>query len=118
PPVGLLAGAAGAVGLGAVAGILSPVLPLVVAVAGLPALTALATTPRWSTSRSVRRSPGRVVLALGLTVLVFVVDWVLALVLGFFVGGPVSAALTWVVFGVTAAFLATHWAVLHRRAAG
>ena len=35
------------------------------------------------------------------------------------VGAPVpSPDGRWVVFGVTAAFLATHWAVLHRRAAG
>lgn len=118
PPVRLLAGSALAVLLGVLAGVLSPILPIVIASAALPLLSTLAVTPRGAARHTLAHSPGRAALALLVTVLVLLVNWIVALILGFFVTGPVSAALTWVVFGVSATLLAAWWATVHRRAAG
>lgn len=118
PPVRLLAGSALAVLLGVLAGVLSPILPIVIASAALPVLSALAATPRGAARRTLAHSPGRAALAVLGTVLVLLVNWIVALMLAFFVTGPISAALTWVVFGLSATLLAVWWATVHRRAAG
>lgn len=116
PSIRLLIGVTAAVVVGALAGVLSPILPIVVAAAGLPLLSALAVRPRTAAFRTVTYSPGRALLGFFWVAVLFFVNWVIALVLGFFVDGPVAAALTWAVFGLSTAILATYWAVLHRRA--
>lgn len=116
PPMTVLIGATAAVVLGVLAGVVSPILPVVVAVAAVPLLASLATRPSPGVLRTVTCTPGRALLGFFWTALLFFVNWAVALVLGFFVGGPVSAALTWMVFGFSAAILATQWAALHRRA--
>ncbi|WP_354057243.1 hypothetical protein [Dietzia sp. 2505] len=116
PPTRLLSGATVAVVLGVLAGVISPALPVVVAAGAVPLLTALAARPRAHALHTITCARGRALLGVFWVVLLSIVNWVIALVLGFFVGGPVSAALTWVVFGFSASILATHWAVLHRRA--
>lgn len=117
PPTRLLSGATVAVVLGVLAGVLSPVLPVVVAAVAMPLLTALAARPRAHALHTVKCGRGRALLGAFWVALLFIVNWVIALLLGFFIGGPVSAALSWVVFGFSASILASHWAVLHRRAA-
>ncbi|PAY22550.1 hypothetical protein CEY15_12625 [Dietzia natronolimnaea] len=117
PPMTVLIGATAAVVLGGLAGVVSPILPVVVAVAAVPLLASLASRPSPGVLRTVTCTPGRALLGFFWVALLFIVNWVIALLLGFFIGGPVSAALSWVVFGFSASILATHWAVLHRRAA-
>ncbi len=52
-----------------------------------------------------------------LTVLVLIVLWVGALLLGFLVTGALSAALTWLLFGVAGVWIACAWAALMTRGA-
>ena len=115
PSIRLLIGVTSAVVGGALAGVLSPILPIVVAVAGLPVLSALAVRPWTAPIRMVMVSPFRTLLGFVLVATLFIVIWVTALLLGFFIAGPVAAMLTWVVFGFSTAIAATYWAALHRR---
>lgn len=116
PSFRLLTGVTAVVVIGALAGVLSPILPIVVAAAALPLLSALAVEPRTTAFRAFKYSPGRALLGVFWTATLFVVNWVIALMLGFFIAGPVAAALTWVAFGFSTAILATYWAALHSRA--
>ena len=56
-----------------------------------------------------------VLLLLVTAVFPFVLAWVVALVLGFFVTGVVAAFLTWVWFGANAAVLLVYSSRLYRR---
>lgn len=60
--------------------------------------------------------PGRAVLLTVLTLLTVALLWVGALLLGFFITGAVSAALTWLAFGAAAVELAKAWAAMAERA--
>ncbi|MFN3600042.1 MAG: hypothetical protein ACK4UY_01485 [Dietzia sp.] len=116
PSIRLLTGVTAAVVIGALTGVLSPILPIVVAAVALPLLSALAVEPRTTAFRTVTYSPGRALLGYLWIAVLSIVNWVIALMLGFFVAGPVAAALTWVVFGFSTAVLATYWAAMHLRA--
>lgn len=101
---------------GIVAGILDPILALLVALISLPVLSAAATGSVKAVIPTITFAPIRVFLGLIWAVLLMIVNVVAALFLGFFVTGPVAAGITWLLFGVSAAILTTHWASLHRRA--
>ncbi|MFN3340090.1 MAG: hypothetical protein ACK40Z_10385 [Dietzia sp.] len=116
PSIRLLAGVTAVVVTGALAAVLSPILPIVVAAVALPLLSALAVEPRSTAFRTFRYSPGRALLGVFWIAMLFIANWVIALLLGFFIAGPVAAALTWVVFGFSTAILANYWAALHSRA--
>ena len=111
------------VGLTAVAvalAILFPLLPVVAIVVALLILPAVADgkrNPIRAALHTVRRSPGRSAIAVAVTIVVFFLAWVVALVLGFFVTGVVAAFLTWLWFGANAAALLVYWSRLYRRAA-
>ncbi|MDI9915661.1 hypothetical protein [Rhodococcus sp. IEGM 1379] len=101
---------------GIVAGILNPILPLLVAVMSLPVLSAAAAGPLKEVTRTITFAPIRTSLGLAGSAVLIIVNVVAGLLLGFFVTGVVAAAITWLVFGISATILATHWASLHRRA--
>ncbi|WP_072806064.1 hypothetical protein [Rhodococcoides yunnanense] len=105
-----------AVFCGILAGILNPVLALVVAVISLPVLAAAAAGPVHAVTRTIKAAPVRVFLGLAWAAVLLIVNAAVALVLGFFVTGPAAAGLTWLAFGISAAVLAIYWASLHRRA--
>ncbi|SNS59907.1 hypothetical protein [Rhodococcoides kyotonense] len=110
----LLVATAVAVIAGIAAGVLNPVLALLVAVIALPVLTAAGSLK--NSIRTIRFAPIRSFLGFAWAAMLLIVDVVAALLLGFFVTGPVAAGLTWIVFGISAVILAVHWASLHRRA--
>lgn len=102
------------------AGVLSPLLPAVVIMVALlilPAAVDGGRNPIVTALQTVRRSPGRSVMAVVVTILAYVLGWVVALLLGFFVAGVVAAFLTWLWFGANAAALLVYWSRLYRRAA-
>ncbi|KZF07199.1 MAG: hypothetical protein WBD41_00880 [Rhodococcus sp. (in: high G+C Gram-positive bacteria)] len=101
---------------GVAAGVLNPILALVVALVSLPVLSAAAAGPLRSVARTIRFAPLRAFFGLAWAAVLIIVNVVAALVLGFFVTGPVAAGITWLVFGISATSLATYWASLHRRA--
>ncbi|OZD61287.1 hypothetical protein CH272_04635 [Rhodococcus sp. 05-340-1] len=99
--------------------ILFPLLPIIVILVALLILPGVADGQRHpfrAASATVRQSPGRCAVAAFVTILAFVLAWVVALVLGFFVTGVVAAFLTWVWFGANAAVLLVYWSRLYRRA--
>lgn len=116
PTFRLLVAVAAAVVVGVAAGIVNPILPVLVALVALPVLTSIAVDPTQSVLRAVACSPLRSVLGVVLVAIVFFAAWLAALLLGLFVTGPVAAALTWFVFGLGTAILAAYWVSLHRRA--
>lgn len=94
--------------LAVAASLLSPVLVPVVLVLGAPLLVA---------RPSVYRRPIALLwTAFGLALAA--VSWVGALLLGFFVTGPVAAFATWLWFGAAAAFLLRRWAMSSRAPLG
>ncbi|MFD6517929.1 hypothetical protein [Rhodococcus sp. NPDC060176] len=101
---------------GIVAGILNPILPLLVAVISLPVLSAAAAGPVKEVTRTITFAPIRTSLGLAGSAVLIIANVVAGLLLGFFVTGVVAAAIAWLVFGISATILATHWASLHRRA--
>ncbi|MGB2718683.1 MAG: EI24 domain-containing protein [Rhodococcus sp. (in: high G+C Gram-positive bacteria)] len=99
--------------------ILYPLLPVIVIVVALLILPGVADGQRHpfrAASAMVRRSPGRCAVAAVVTILAYVLAWVVALVLGFFVTGVLAALLTWLWFGANAAVLLVYWSRLYRRA--
>ncbi len=99
--------------------LLFPLLPVIVIVVALLILPGAADGKRHpfrAASATVRQSPGRCAVAAVVTILAYVLAWVVALVLGFFVTGVVAAFLTWVWFGANAAVLLVYWSRLYRRA--
>ncbi len=107
-------------GLAVALAILFPLLPAVVILVALLILPAAVDghrNPFRAVSATVRRSPGRCAVACVVTILAYILGWVAALVLGFFVTGMVAAFLTWVWFGATATVLLVYWSRLYRRTA-
>ncbi|KQU57242.1 hypothetical protein ASG84_16715 [Rhodococcus sp. Leaf278] len=107
-------------GVAAALAILFPLLPAVVILVALLILPAAVDGHRHpfrAASATVGQSPGRCAVAVAVTIVAYILGWVAALVLGFFVTGLVAAFLTWVWFGATAAVLLTYWSRLYRRAA-
>ncbi|MGF0312510.1 hypothetical protein [Rhodococcus sp. IEGM1428] len=99
--------------------ILFPLLPaivILVALLVLPAAVDGHRNPFHAVLAIVRRSPGRCAVAAVVTILAFVLGWVVALVLGFFVTGVVAAFVTWLWFGAITSVLLLYWSRLYRRA--
>ncbi len=63
-------------------------------------------------------TPWRCTAAAVTTILAYLLGWVVALVLGFFVTGVVAAFLTWLWFGANAAALLVYWSALYRKGVG
>ncbi|OZC91730.1 hypothetical protein CH254_04430 [Rhodococcus sp. 06-412-2C] len=106
-------------GVAVVLAILFPLLPaivILVALLLLPAAVDGHRNPFRAALHTVQRSSGRCAVAAVVTILAFVLGWVVALVLGFFVTGVVAAFVTWLWFGTTAAALQVYWSRLYRRA--
>ncbi|OZD74934.1 hypothetical protein CH273_25970 [Rhodococcus sp. 05-339-2] len=100
--------------------ILFPLLPIIVILVALLVLPAVADgqqNPFRAASATVRQSPGRCAIAAVVTIVAYVLAWVVALVLGFFVTGVVAAFVTWLWFGANTAALLILWSRLYRRAA-
>jgi len=95
---------------------LLPVIVILVALLILPAAVDRQRHPFRAASATVRRSPGRCAVAAVVTILAYVLAWVVALVLGFFVTGILAAFVTWLWFGANAAALLVYWSRLYRRA--
>ncbi|MBY4381504.1 hypothetical protein HQO24_07685 [Rhodococcus fascians] len=101
--------------------ILSPLLPAVVIVFALlilPAAVDGRRNPLRAALHTVKQSPWRCTAAAVITILAYLLGWVVALVLGFFVTGVVAAFLTWLWFGATAAALLVYWSALYRKGVG
>lgn len=100
--------------------IVFPLLPIIVILVALLVLPAVADgqqIPFRAASATVRQSPGRCAIAAVVTILAYVLAWVVALVLGFFVTGVVAAFVTWLWLGANTAALLVLWSRLYRRAA-
>ncbi|MGV8874728.1 MAG: hypothetical protein ACOH2Q_19520 [Rhodococcus sp. (in: high G+C Gram-positive bacteria)] len=93
------------------------VVVIVVALLTLPAACDGSRNPIGAALHTVRRYPGRSAIAVVVTILAYLLGWVVALLLGFFVTGVVAAFVTWLWFGATAAVLLVYWSRLYRRAA-
>lgn len=65
--------------------------------------------------RSFRYSPWRSVGLLLLTLVLWAVLWLAALLLGFLITGPVAAALAWLLFGAVGVWLVCAWSALITR---
>ncbi|WP_141215148.1 EI24 domain-containing protein [Rhodococcus sp. 06-1460-1B] len=101
--------------------ILFPLLPVVVIVIALlilPAAVDGRRNPLRAALHTVKQSPWRCIAAAVITILAYLLGWVVALVLGFFVTGVVAAFLTWLWFGATAAALLVYWSTLYRKGVG
>ena len=101
--------------------ILFPLLPAVVIVFALlilPAAVDGRRNPLRAALHTVKQSPWRFTAAAVITILAYLLGWVVALVLGFFVTGVVAAFLTWLWFGATAAALLVYWSTLYRKGVG
>ena len=100
--------------------ILFPLLPVIVILVALLILPAVADGQKnvsRAASATVRQSPGRCAVAVVVTVAAYLLGWVVALVLGFFVTGVVASFMTWLWVGATTAALLVYWSRLYRRAA-
>ncbi|WP_292828966.1 hypothetical protein [Microbacterium sp.] len=107
----LWAGAALAILATTASGLASPVLVPVVVVLVLMLLPGVAARDQSTLAglRMFRAAPLHAsLLAVG-SLLTVIVLWILGLVLGLFVTGPISAFMTWLVFGTTAAILVCAW---------
>ena len=99
-------------------GLASPLLVPVVVVLVLIVLPGVAARDQsWTAGlRMFRAAPVRAsLLAVG-SLLVVIVLWIIGLLLGFFVTGPVSAFVTWLAFGATGAILVCAWTSISVRA--
>jgi hypothetical protein len=98
----VLAWSLGLIVLLALAAVFALALVPVVLLAGvllLPPVAAGARNPFAAVIRAVRRHPWRFVLLVLGVVLTIVLGWVAAMLLGFFVTGPIAAFLTWLWIG-------------------
>ncbi|GAB2911080.1 hypothetical protein GCM10027047_06670 [Rhodococcus aerolatus] len=96
-----------AVVLVAAAAVVHPLVGALAVVVALPLLT--------GAGRSLRRHPGRTVVAVVLTVAALVLTWVVSLLLGLFVTGVLGAGATWLWTGLVAALLLRRWSALGTR---
>lgn len=94
-----------------------PAFPVVLFLAALllPPLADGAGDPLRRILQSVRRRPVGYLLALLLFAVLIVLGWVIALLCGFFLAWPLSAAGAWLWFGIATVILLARLAVLHRR---
>lgn len=102
------------------ASLLHPLVVPVVLAAGAPVPVVAAAGPAgaWGAAvRGVARRPLGYVLRFVLGLVLAVLGWVAALVLGLFVTGPLAAAAIWLVMGAFAALLLWAWAGWARAAA-
>jgi hypothetical protein len=89
---------------------------VVVPVAWLLAAVALGERqPVRAATRAVRASPGRHLLVALVTVVLALVAWLVALLLGVFLPGLIGDATTWLWFGLTAMVVLRMWCGPHRR---
>lgn len=117
PPVSIWLSFAAVVLAVALSTLISPVvLPIVTTIALImaPALAAGAPHPR-SLVNAFAAAPVRASLLTIVSIVVTVLGWIAAFALGFFVAGPWSALLTWIVLGAAAAALLHAWARLWAR---
>ena len=107
----LWAGAALAIIAITASGLVSPLLVPVVIVLVLIILPGVAARDHSGIAalRMFRAAPVRASLLAVASLLAAIILWLVGLLLGFFVTGPVSAFLTWLVFGATAAILLCAW---------
>lgn len=99
-------------------GLASPLLVPVVVVLVLIVLPGVAARDQSAIAglRPFRAAPVRAALLAVGSLLVVIVLWIIGLLLGFFVTGPVSAFVTWLAFGTTAAILVCAWTSISVRA--
>lgn len=81
----------------------------------LPAVAAGSAHPTAAAVRAVRGSPGRTVIAVLAYLLLVAISWLIALLLGFLVTGPLAAAITWLWFGGAAVGVLCMWSSVFRR---
>lgn len=108
-------------GMAVALAILFPLLPVIVIVFALLILRAAVDgrrNPLRAALHTVKQSPWRCTAAAVITILAYLLGWVVALVLGFFVTGVVAAFLTWLWFGATAAALLLYWSAVYRKGVG
>jgi hypothetical protein len=101
--------------------ILFPLLPaivIVIALLILPAAVDGRRNPLRAALHTVKQSAWRCTAAAVVTILAYLLGWVVALVLGFFVTGVVAAFLTWLWSGANAAALLVYWSALYRKVVG
>jgi hypothetical protein len=99
-------------------GLASPLLVPVVVVLALIVLPGVAARDQsWIAGlRMFRAAPVRASLLAFGSLLVVIVLWIIGLLLGFFVTGAISAFVTWLAFGATAAILVCAWTSISVRA--
>lgn len=99
--------------------LLSPYLTVVglwFALLVMPAAAAGASNPLPGAWATVRHRPARVILGALLVAVIWAVGAVGMLLLGFFVTGPLSVALTWLALTVVGTVVLASWTGLYRRA--
>jgi hypothetical protein len=107
---------AGVVVIAAGSWILSPfAVPLVLVIGMLLLPAAGAPSVLRSALGVVRRHPLRTGVAALVTIVLSAIVWVVGLITGFFVTGPLGAFLAWVVAGVAVALAVVMWTALHHR---
>ena len=100
-------------------GLLSPYLTVVGLWFGLlvmPAASAGASNPLPAAGLTIRRQPTRAILAAVVVAVVWALGALGMLLLGFFVTGPLSAALTWIALTVLGTVVLAVWTDLYARA--
>ncbi|MGU3647071.1 hypothetical protein ACLBXX_19105 [Microbacterium sp. C23T] len=100
--------------VGVVAVVALPAMPVALALAFV-VLPGVARGGVLSGFRVFGVAPGRAIALTLVTLVAIVLLWVGALLLGFLITGPVSAALVWVAFGAVAVVLTAAWTALGRR---
>ena len=116
--VGLVVWWTAIVALAAVLGVLSPVLSVPVAIVGAVGAPAVQAGDGVAEALRVARATlWRGLLKVLVAAALALVGWVVALLLGFFVTGPVAAFVSWLCFGLVATGVLAHWARLYRAAA-
>lgn len=105
-------------GIAVVAVLLAAVAPLAI-VAGIVMLPAAAAEQRnaFRGFAVIARHPGRFVLTAFAALALIVVSWLAAILLGFFVTGPLAAGLTWLWFGFVGTYLLCVATALYHRTA-
>lgn len=115
--VGLVVWWTAIVALAAVLGVLSPVLSVPVAIVGAVGAPAVQADDGVAEALRVARATlWRGLLGVLVAAALALVGWVVALLLGFFVTGPVAAFFSWSCFGLVATGVLAHWARSYRAA--
>lgn len=98
-------------------GVLSVPLILLTSTIAFIVLPAVAAGRPWAGVRMFRFAPLRAIGLSALALLTLIVLWLGALLLGFLITGPLSAGLTWLLFGVVGVWLSCAWTALIKRSA-